>query len=89
MIFNTITSNTITANISVTSNTVTTNGLVSNTIRSNVISTNTITTVNETVSGILTVNSLDGVANNQIYQTISDTANNSVGSALAFSIALG
>ena len=76
---NWIISNTITANTSVSTNTVTSNGIVSNTI----------TTVNETVSGILTVNSLDGVANNQIYQTISDTANNSVGSALAFSIALG
>jgi hypothetical protein len=72
-------SNTIVANTSVTTNTVT----------SNVIVANTITTVNETVSGTLTVNSLAGVANNQIYQTISDTGNNAISTALAFSIALG
>ena len=72
-------SNTITANTTITSNTVSSNGIVANTV----------TLIDGTVTGTLYVNGLGGVANNQIYQTISDTANNTVATALAFSIALG
>lgn len=72
-------SNTIVANTSISTNTVTSNGIISNTI----------TVIDETVSGTLTLNTLGGNANNLIYQTISDTANNTAATALAFSIALG
>ena len=66
------------------------NWLISNTITANTsVTTNTITTVDETVSNTLTVNTLSGNANNLIYQTIKNTANDVTATALAFSIALG
>ena len=46
-------------------------------------------TLNEIVTGSITANALYGQANTQIAQEISDSANATVGTALAFSIALG
>jgi hypothetical protein len=45
--------------------------------------------LDEIVAGSITANALYGQANTQITQQISDSANSSVGTALAFSIALG
>ena len=50
---------------------------------------NTNISLNEIVTGSITANALYGQANVQIMQEISDSANASVGTALAFSIALG
>ena len=53
------------------------------------ITSNTLHIIDGVASNSMSVNILTGNSNNQIYQTISDTANNTVGTALAFSIALG
>jgi hypothetical protein len=58
--------------------------IVAGNVTSNAVYSNT-----ATVTGTLTAGSLQGQANDTIVQIISDSANNSVGTALAFSIALG
>jgi hypothetical protein len=50
---------------------------------------NTSISLNEVVVGSLTANQLLGNANTQIYQEITDSSNNAIATALAFSIALG
>ena len=93
--FSDITSNTIHAN-TVTVNT----AIVGTNAQLNVASNLNVTgnlsvsgyaniTLNEIVTGSITANALYGQANTQISQEISDSANTSVGTALAFSIALG
>jgi hypothetical protein len=46
-------------------------------------------TGNANIGGSITVNAIYGQANTQILQEISDAANTTTGSALAFAIALG
>jgi hypothetical protein len=50
---------------------------------------NTANIVNETVSGTLVVNVLEGAANDTIYQTIVDSRLEAINASLAISIALG
>jgi hypothetical protein len=93
--WNDITSNTVHANTVTVNTAITGTNAVLNVTNDLVVSGNLTVqgyaniALNEIVVGSITANALYGQANTQINQQISDSGNTSVGTALAFSIALG